>query len=77
MKKYFIITGTVTYAMMGRDVLQKYGYTAWPRRAQHKAPDMGCGWGIWVQADPAAAVELLKKQGVKVLGVVSEDDLLG
>ncbi len=70
MQSSFIVTGTVTYAMMGQDLLQRQGYAARAGRAQKPIPHTGCGWGIYINADPAPAVELLRQNGVKVLQVV-------
>ncbi len=72
MQNYFIVTGTVTYAMMGQDLLLRQGFSARAGRAQKPIPHTGCGWGIYIKADPAPAVELLRQNGVKVLQVVRQ-----
>ena len=68
MKSYFIITGTVTYALRARDVLRKIGYSANVKRIQHKYSNAGCGYGVIISGDVESAVQLLKENGIKVLG---------
>lgn len=68
MKRIFIITGSVTYALRGRDILQNKGFRATARKSTDAMKSMGCGWGIEV-IDDGTAVGILKKSGVKILGV--------
>lgn len=75
MQTYFIITGTVTYAMMGQELLQRQGLNARAGRAAGPLPKTGCGWGIYIKSNPEEAVKKLKQNGVKVLGVVRADGL--
>ena len=75
MKKYFITTGTVTYAARGRDILQKNGYSARVERTGADIKKRGCGYGIVIGGDPAAAEKILKSHGVKVLGVSDYESL--
>lgn len=74
MKSYFIITGTVTYALRGRDVLRNAGYVPNVQRTQHKYKNAGCGYGIVINGDVDYAVQLLKANGVKILGTEVVED---
>ncbi|MDD4699884.1 MAG: DUF3343 domain-containing protein [Oscillospiraceae bacterium] len=74
MKSYFIITGTVTYALRGRDVLRKKGYSAIVKRIQHKYNNAGCGYGIIISGDVERASQLLRENGIKILGTEVLDD---
>ena len=68
MNSYFIITGTVTYALRGRDILRNKGYSANVKRVQHKYNNAGCGYGIVISGDVEQAIQLLKSNGIKILG---------
>jgi len=68
LNNYFIITGTVTYALRGRDILRSKGYSANVKRVQHKYKNAGCGYGIVLTGDVEQAIQLLKSSGIKILG---------
>lgn len=63
MKNTIIATGTVTYAIKGRDLLKRAGFSA---RIARDFGGSGCGYGISVQGDAHKALELLYKAGIKV-----------
>ena len=69
MKKTFILTGSITYAFRGRDLLQTKGYKATAKKIQNIVKGSGCGWGIVVEGDFDGATTLLKQNGVKIIGV--------
>ena len=46
MKRYFIITGTITYAIKCRDALRHYGYKAELKRTVNTGGNVGCGYGV-------------------------------
>lgn len=68
MKRYFIITGTVTYAIKGRNLLKQSGYFAEIRRLTDISANVGCGYGIYTECEPKTAKELFLKNGIKYLG---------
>ncbi len=68
MKRYFIITGTVTYAIKGRNFLRSKGYEAEMRRLTNISGNVGCGYGIYTNCEPDAAKELFLQNGIKFLG---------
>lgn len=71
MKRYAIATGTVTYAIKGRDLLRKKGYKAnIDRKSGEKI--QGCGYVIILEGDIDSATEVLKNGGIKILEITEE-----
>lgn len=69
MKKYMIITGTITYAIKGRDLLKKNGYKAKIERTAPVNQGYGCGYVIITEGNVTFAKEILQKSGVKILDI--------
>lgn len=65
MQRYRISTGTVTYAIKGRDILRQHGYSAAIERLSG-AGRIGCGYGIVFGGDPEKAEKLLRASAVKI-----------
>ena len=68
MKKYVITTGTVTYAIKGRDLLRKNGYNVKIERIA-SGKSAGCGYSIILTGDIEGAEELLRQSGIKFLEI--------
>lgn len=68
MKKYVITTGTVTYAIKGRDLLRKNGYNVKIERIS-SGKSSGCGYSIILTGDIEGAEELLRQSGIKFLEI--------
>ncbi len=68
MKRYVISTGTVTYAIKGRDVLRKKGFKVKIERITGKEA-LGCGYAIILDGDIKNAEQLLRDGGVKILEI--------
>jgi len=68
-KRYIITTGTVTYAIKGRDLLRRKGYTAKIERITSGAGSAGCGYAIVTNGNIENAILLLKNAGVKMLEI--------
>jgi hypothetical protein len=68
MKRYIIATGTVTYAIKGKDLLRKKGFKAGIERITGKAA-LGCGYAIILEGNIAEAEKLLRNNGVKILEI--------
>ncbi|MBQ7725543.1 MAG: DUF3343 domain-containing protein [Clostridia bacterium] len=66
MSQTVISTGTVTYAIKGRDLLKRKGYQAKVIRHSSAA---GCGYGIAFSGDRNKAEALLREAGVKILDI--------
>ena len=69
MKRYIIITGTVTYAIRGRDILRKEGFRATVERNTVGIARYGCGYGIVLNGNIEKAIEILNESGIKILEV--------
>lgn len=67
--KYAIVTGTVTYAIRGRDVLRNNGINAAVERNNFGLGRYGCGYGIVINSDIEKAVRILKENSIKILEV--------
>ena len=63
MKQAIFSTGTVTYAIKGRDLLKRAGFSA---KIARDFGGVGCGYGISVTGDIDRAAELLAKAGIKI-----------
>ena len=71
MKRYVIATGTVTYALKGRDLLRKNGFSVKIERITGDKT-LGCGYVLIVSADIAEAEKLLISGGIKILKITEE-----
>lgn len=76
MRKKGIKVASVTYAMKGRDLLQKNGYKAYLTRNPHPDEDDGCGYVIYVNNMDKRCLDILKNGGIKVRGLVDLGDVL-
>lgn len=68
MKRYSIMTGTVTYAIKGRDLLRKNGYKVKIERVSGEKA-LGCGYAIILEGAIESAKELLRRNNVKILEI--------
>lgn len=69
MGKLAIMVSSVTNALRGQKLLASHGIKAEIKRSIGKGDKKGCGYSLAVDGDMAgAAMELLAKNGIKVLG---------
>lgn len=66
-----IPVSSLTYALTGQKVLERYGYKAWAGRDHNRVS--GCGYQLTVRGDPEKAKELLVQYGIRL---VSQDSRL-
>ncbi len=66
MNGYIITTGTVTYAIKGRDLLRRKGINAKIERINGSA---GCGYSIIIGNNLNEAEKILRDGGVKILEI--------
>lgn len=76
MVKKGIKVGSLTYAMKGRDLLQKNGYKAYLTRNPNPEAEEGCGYVIYVGNIDKRCFSVLKSAGIKVQGVVDLGEVL-
>lgn len=72
MKGNIIITGTITYAIRGRDILRKNSFRASVERNLTGNKRFGCGYGIAVFGDIDKAVQILNEHNIKILDIAPE-----
>lgn len=70
MGKYGLKVGSVTYAMKGRDLLQKNGYKVSITRNPHPGKDEGCGYIIIISNMDCRCMPMLNNAGIKVYGTI-------
>lgn len=66
-----IPVSSLTYALKGQKVLERYGYKAWAGRDHNRMS--GCGYQLTVRGDPEKAKELLVQYGIRL---ISQDSRL-
>ncbi len=69
MQNYYVTTGTVTYAIKGRDILRKYGIKASVARKSKGVGSSGCGYNIVIENGDEKALSILKASGIKILEI--------
>lgn len=69
MDSYSIATGTVTYAVKGRDILRRNGFKARIERTSAPEKRIGCGYTVVIEGNIKKAEEILKNAGVKILKI--------
>ncbi len=69
MKRYAITTGTVTYALKGRDILRKKGKKAWVERL-NSGRSNGCGYAVVTDGDIETAEQILRDNGIRILEII-------
>ncbi len=70
MNEIFVMTGTVTYAMKAKALLNSLGYKSEVFKSDMLDKRYGCGYGVKVATGDAGSVtSLLSKNGIKVLGI--------
>lgn len=73
MQEYFIVTGTVTYAIRAKEILRKNGFYARVEKISSSENDIGCGYAVAVKEKPNEAAELLVSKGIKILKIKSKN----
>lgn len=67
MREFLIFTGTVTYAIKGRDVLRKNGIEATVKKKSSAESNVGCGYAIAVKNNIDKAEQILRNNGIIIL----------
>ncbi len=69
MGKYMIVTGTITYAIRGRDILRKHGYHANIEKTKSNL-NHGCGYSISVSGNIEEIKGILISASIKILEII-------
>lgn len=72
MIRYLISTGTVTFAIKGRDVLRKHGINARVEKTASGKGNAGCGYAIAAVGNIDLIEKLLKENGIKILDITKK-----
>lgn len=65
-KAYYFVAESATMAMKGYRILNRNGINARVERTLPARSRSGCGFSIVVYAEPKKALEILRKNGVRV-----------
>lgn len=68
-KNQYILVGSITNAMRGKQLLESEGIRAYLHRNTKPAQSDGCGYSLLVMDKASRAVEILKSRGVRVLRI--------
>ena len=68
MQTYRIVTGTVTYAIKGRDLLRHHGYKANMEKTK-AGLNNGCGYSITVSGNISEIERILRSADIKILEI--------
>ena len=63
-----IMVSSVTYAMKGKELLKSYGIRAEVERTPKNSQSKGCGYSLYVPQNTDEAENILKENGIKVMG---------
>ena len=74
MQRYFIITGTITYAIKCRDALRHSGYSAELKRSVNVGGNVGCGYGVVTVCDINEIKKILSHYAIRYLQIKKEGD---
>ena len=72
MKRYFVITGTITYAIKCRDALRQHGYKAELKRTVNTGGNVGCGYGVITDCSLEEIKDILLKYSIRYLQIKGE-----
>lgn len=67
--KNIVVTGSITHAIRGRDLLRKNGYKATVERNSGGLGRLGCGYGIVVEGDSKTIRKILEENGVRIIEI--------
>ncbi|MBQ4129397.1 MAG: DUF3343 domain-containing protein [Ruminococcus sp.] len=73
MEKQLILVPSVTYAMKGKSILDKYNIRSYIERTPKTHQVYSCGYCIFVPENTQTAHEILLSKGIKIIGRVARD----
>ena len=68
MNKELILVPSVTYAMKAKSILEQYQIRSYIQRTPKNVNIKSCGYCLFVPNRPDEAEQILRKNGVRVLG---------
>lgn len=74
MQRYFVITGTITYAIKCRDALRLNGYKAELKRTVNTAGNLGCGYGVVTLCNIDEIKKIMSEYAIRYLQIKREGE---
>ena len=74
MQRYFIITGTITYAIKCRDALRLNGYEAELKRTVNTGGNVGCGYGVVTVCNIEEIKKIMSEYAIRYLQIKREGE---
>lgn len=68
MGKQLIMLSSITYAMKGKEILEKHGIKSYVERTPKRNKNYSCGYCLNVPQQTDEAEEILRKWGIEVVG---------
>lgn len=75
MEKQLILVPSVTYAMRGKNILDRYKLRSYIERTPTNHHLYSCGYCLFVPENPQTAHDILLRHGIKVIGRVERDSV--
>ncbi len=70
MGQFLIMVSSITQAIKGRDLLRSTGHKSYIEKTPGHLDTHGCGYSIIVYEQPDGLLNLLKSNGIKVIGTL-------
>ncbi len=74
MDEILIMLTSITYAMKGKDILERYGINSYIQRTPSHSRLNGCGYSLLVPKKSQEAYNILIKHNIKVIGISRRSD---
>lgn len=75
MNKTLLMMSSITYAIKARDLLVSYGYRSYIETTPGHLDKVGCGYSVSVNGNADEAENILKANGIRVLGRVDSNGI--
>ncbi len=69
---YYIKIGSITNVQRARVILKRHGIKSTVERIDNPGPGDGCGYMLKISENNKEAADLLKNNGISILGVIDE-----
>lgn len=69
MSKTFIKVSSVTNAQRAQKILRENGLTSYIERSSARKNGEGCGYAVIVKSNEEQALELIRENGIRIVGV--------
>ena len=73
MEQPLIVLSSITYAMKSKDLLLQHGIRAYVERTPRGLANHSCGYSIYVANHTDEAEQILKENGIRILGRAERD----